>query len=54
MRPVAPTDEQVRFALRAVADPELRHNIVELGMVRAVQAEPDGGVRVTIGLTVPG
>jgi ATP-binding protein involved in chromosome partitioning len=54
MRPVAPTDEQVRFALRAVADPELRHNIVELGMVRAVQAEPDGGVRVTIGLTAPG
>jgi ATP-binding protein involved in chromosome partitioning len=51
---MAPTPDQVSFALRSVVDPELRQNIVELGMVRAVDVAPDGAVRVRIGLTTPG
>ena len=43
---------QVRKALEAVMDPELRRNLVELGMVKDVQVE-DGRVDVTIALTTP-
>ena len=51
---MAPTPDQVTFALRAVSDPELRQNVVELGMVRSVDVAPDGSVRVLLGLTTPG
>ena len=33
-----PTQEQINEALRAVIDPELRRDIVELGMVRSIES----------------
>src|ERR1700739_3913356 len=41
----------VRSALAKVIDPELRRPITELGMVKSVDIEPDGGVHVEIYLT---
>ena len=32
-----PTSEQILEALKVVIDPELRRDIVELGMVRSIQ-----------------
>ncbi len=49
-----PTEEQVTDKLRAVIDPELRKNIVELGMVRAIDIADDGRVGVIVSLTTPG
>ena len=49
-----PTTDQVREALRAVIDPELRRDIVELEMVRSVDVHPNGVVDVTVSLTTPG
>src|SRR5690606_8617142 len=46
-----PTTEQVTEKLRAVIDPELRRNIVELGMVRAIDIAEDGRVGVIVSLT---
>jgi ATP-binding protein involved in chromosome partitioning len=47
------TQEDVRRALSSVQDPELRQNIVELGMVRDIVAEQDR-VGATIVLTTAG
>jgi len=49
-----PTKEQITDALQGVIDPELRRNIVELGMVRSVQIADDGQVDVVVSLTTPG
>jgi ATP-binding protein involved in chromosome partitioning len=49
-----PTQDQVTDKLRAVIDPELRRNIVELGMVRAIDISEDGRVGVIVSLTTPG
>jgi ATP-binding protein involved in chromosome partitioning len=49
-----PTREQVIESLRAVIDPELRRDIVELEMVRAVDVHDNGVVDVTVSLTTPG
>ncbi|MFA9400355.1 MAG: Mrp/NBP35 family ATP-binding protein [Acidobacteriota bacterium] len=49
-----PSEEQVREKLTAVIDPELRRNIVELGMVRSIEIKPDGKVEVVVSLTTPG
>jgi ATP-binding protein involved in chromosome partitioning len=49
-----PTEEQITEKLTAVIDPELRQNIVELGMVRSIEIKPDGQVDVTVSLTTPG
>ena len=49
-----PTQDQVNDKLRAVIDPELRRNIVELGMVRAIDIADDGRVGVIVSLTTPG
>ncbi len=42
----------IRAALAKVIDPELRRPITELGMVKSVDITPDGGVHVTIYLTI--
>lgn len=49
-----PTEEQVKEKLTAVIDPELRRNIVELGMVRSIEIKDDGQINVTVSLTTPG
>jgi ATP-binding protein involved in chromosome partitioning len=49
-----PTTDQVREALRAVIDPELRRDIVELEMVRSIVVHPNGVVDVIVSLTTPG
>ncbi len=49
-----PTQDQIREALRAVIDPELRQDIVTLGMVRSIDAHANGVVNVTVSLTTPG
>jgi ATP-binding protein involved in chromosome partitioning len=48
-----PTRDEILKALEAVIDPELRRSIVELEMVRSIDAA-DGLVRVTVSLTTPG
>ena len=49
-----PTKDQVTDALRAVIDPELHKDIVELGMVRSLEVHPNGVVDVTVSLTTAG
>jgi ATP-binding protein involved in chromosome partitioning len=47
-------DDQIRKALEAVIDPELHRSIVELDMVRSIEAGANGVVDVTVSLTTPG
>jgi ATP-binding protein involved in chromosome partitioning len=49
-----PTKDQALDALRAVIDPELRRDIVELGMVRSLDVHENGVVDVMVSLTTPG
>ncbi len=49
-----PTKDQVIESLRAVIDPELRRDIVELEMVRSVDIHQNGVVDVKVSLTTPG
>jgi ATP-binding protein involved in chromosome partitioning len=51
---MAPTQDQIRDALRSVIDPELRRDIVELEMVRSIDIHPNGVVDVMVSLTTPG
>ncbi|MFM8553601.1 MAG: Mrp/NBP35 family ATP-binding protein [Acidimicrobiales bacterium] len=51
--PVAPTEDDVRNLLRAVIDPELGSNIVDLGMVDGVTLT-DGTVTIGVKLTIRG
>jgi ATP-binding protein involved in chromosome partitioning len=49
-----PTHDEIMKSLESVIDPELRRNIVELGMVRSIQQREGGEVDVTVSLTTPG
>jgi ATP-binding protein involved in chromosome partitioning len=49
-----PTREQITEALRSVIDPELRKDIVSLGMVRSIEEPEPGRVDVVVSLTTPG
>jgi ATP-binding protein involved in chromosome partitioning len=49
-----PNREQIREALRRVIDPELRKDIVSLGMVRSIEQPEPGRVDVVVSLTTPG
>src|SRR5947199_9581913 len=51
---VVPTQEEIQEALKVVIDPELRHNIVDLGMVRSIEPVEGGRVDVVVSLTTPG
>jgi ATP-binding protein involved in chromosome partitioning len=48
------TKDQVTESLRAVIDPELRRDIVELEMVRSIDIHPNGVIDVKVSLTTPG
>jgi ATP-binding protein involved in chromosome partitioning len=50
----APSEAAVLDALRAVIDPELGDNIVDLGMVSGVTVAHGGAVRVDVALTIAG
>ena len=50
----APKESHIIDALRPVEDPELHRSIVDLGMVRSVDIDRKGGVRIEIALTVAG
>ena len=50
----APTPEALRKALRAVKDPELNLNIIDIGLVYDVEVSETGAVHVTMTLTSPG
>src|SRR5437870_13269281 len=55
MAPVSiPTEDDVRNVLRGVVDPELGADIVDLGMVRAIDVGEDGHVLVTVAPTISG
>ncbi len=49
-----PSAEEVLDRLRAVVDPELGDDIVDLGMVRGVEVSESGDVDVEIALTIAG
>jgi metal-sulfur cluster biosynthetic enzyme len=49
-----PTAEAVRKAIRAVKDPELNLNIIDIGLVYDVEVDEPGDVRVRMTLTSPG
>ncbi|GAB2687653.1 Mrp/NBP35 family ATP-binding protein [Thalassiella azotivora] len=50
----APSTDALHAALATVQDPEIRKPITELDMVKSVEADEDGAVRVTLYLTVSG
>ena len=49
-----PTAEAVRKAIRAVKDPELNLNIIDIGLVYDVEVGEAGEVKVQMTLTSPG
>ncbi len=49
-----PTEQQITDALRKVIDPELRKDIVELGMVRSIEQGAGGSVHIRVSLTTAG
>jgi ATP-binding protein involved in chromosome partitioning len=49
-----PTRDEILKALEKVIDPELRRDIVDLGMVRSIQQREGGEVDVTVSLTTAG
>jgi ATP-binding protein involved in chromosome partitioning len=49
-----PTQDQVRESLQSVIDPELRRNMVDLGMVRSIAISTEGRVDVDVALDAPG
>jgi len=50
----APSPDTVRKALRAVKDPELNLNIIDIGLVYDVEVSQAGEVHVRMTLTSPG
>jgi ATP-binding protein involved in chromosome partitioning len=54
VRMASPSRDEIMQALTVVIDPELRENIVELGMVRSIDIADDGSVAVTVSLTTAG
>src|SRR5688572_16148509 len=49
-----PSSDAVRKAIRAVKDPELNLNIVDIGLIYDVDVAPEGDVHVRMTLTSPG
>ena len=49
-----PTTEAIRKAIRAVKDPELNLNIIDIGLVYDIEVNEPGMVHVRMTLTSPG
>ncbi|NOZ72926.1 MAG: metal-sulfur cluster assembly factor [Chloroflexi bacterium] len=49
-----PTTEQIREVLKAVKDPELNVDIVNLGLIYDIKINPDNSVDIDMTLTSPG
>jgi metal-sulfur cluster biosynthetic enzyme len=49
-----PTVDAIRKAIRAVKDPELNLNIIDIGLVYDIEIDEAGDVRVQMTLTSPG
>jgi len=49
-----PSPDTVRKALRAVKDPELNLNIIDIGLIYEVEVSEAGDVHVRMTLTSPG
>jgi metal-sulfur cluster biosynthetic enzyme len=49
-----PTPEAIRKAIRAVKDPELNLNIIDIGLVYEVEVDESGAVHIEMTLTSPG
>ena len=49
-----PTAEAIRKAIRAVKDPELNLNIIDIGLVYEVDIDDQGAVHIQMTLTSPG
>jgi metal-sulfur cluster biosynthetic enzyme len=54
MSSAPPSSDAVRKALRAVKDPELNLNIIDIGLVYDIDVGENGDVRVQMTLTSPG
>jgi ATP-binding protein involved in chromosome partitioning len=54
MNRLMPSHDQINDVLRRVIDPELRKDIVSLGMVRSIEQPEPGRVDVMVSLTTPG
>lgn len=54
MTSTPPGSDAIRKALRAVKDPELNLNIIDIGLVYDVEVGDNGDVRVQMTLTSPG
>jgi metal-sulfur cluster biosynthetic enzyme len=54
MSSAPPSSDAVRKALRAVKDPELNLNIIDIGLVYEIDVGENGDVRVQMTLTSPG
>ena len=52
--PTTLTPETIRKALRAVKDPELGLNIIDIGLVYDAEVNEEGDVKVKMTLTSPG
>jgi len=51
---MAPSPELARKALRAVKDPELGLNVIDIGLIYDVTVSEEGAAKVTMTLTSPG
>lgn len=51
---MVPSPEVARKALRAVKDPELGLNVIDIGLIYDVTVSDDGAAKVTMTLTSPG
>ncbi len=51
---MAPSNELARKALRAVKDPELGLNVIDIVLIYDVVVADDGAAKVTMTLTSPG
>ena len=49
-----PTPDAIRKAIRAVKDPELNLNIIDIGLVYEIDIDEAGDVRIQMTLTSPG